>query len=247
MLNRARKALPAHPTAVDPRTGQPLRPLGVVGTRVVWPILGGAEPDPEPKPDPAPDPDAKPKPDPEPPKPEDRGYPLNTPVADMTAEQQIAYWKYHSRKHENALKDAGDLEELRARAARADELEAQHATESQKAAKKAADEAVAAERKRLAPSLVAAEFRAAAKGVLTDEQRDALLEDLDLTKYLTAKGEVDVEKVTNKVAAFAPPADGKQRPFPDLGQGKRGGGPTRKGAAGAAEADRRFPKTATTQ
>jgi hypothetical protein len=34
----------------------------------------------------------------------ERGYPENTPVADMTAEQQAAYWRTHARKHEDRLK-----------------------------------------------------------------------------------------------------------------------------------------------
>lgn len=34
----------------------------------------------------------------------ERGYPEGTPVADMTAEQQAAYWKSHARKHEDRIK-----------------------------------------------------------------------------------------------------------------------------------------------
>lgn len=29
-----------------------------------------------------------------------QGYPQDTPIAEMTPDQQAAYWKYHSRKHE---------------------------------------------------------------------------------------------------------------------------------------------------
>lgn len=36
-------ALPFHPTLVHPRTGEPLRAVGVINGRVIWPILGGAE------------------------------------------------------------------------------------------------------------------------------------------------------------------------------------------------------------
>lgn len=37
-----------HPTAIDPRTGEPLRALGVMPSgRIVWPIAGGAEDDDE--------------------------------------------------------------------------------------------------------------------------------------------------------------------------------------------------------
>jgi hypothetical protein len=34
----------------------------------------------------------------------ERGYPEKTPVAEMTPEQQAAYWQYHARKHEDRLK-----------------------------------------------------------------------------------------------------------------------------------------------
>lgn len=35
------------------------------------------------------------------------GYPLNTPIAEMTVDQQAAYWKHHSRKHEDTVKGLG--------------------------------------------------------------------------------------------------------------------------------------------
>lgn len=127
--------LPTHPTLRHPRTGEPLRAVGVSRRGPIWPILGGdgtgtggqqggqgggqaggadggqngggqagtgaaggqntgqqsgagqggsgaGTGD-------------------------DRGYPANTPVAEMTAEQQTAYWRYHARKHENAYKGLG--------------------------------------------------------------------------------------------------------------------------------------------
>lgn len=33
------------------------------------------------------------------------GFPLNTAVEQMTAPEQAAYWKFHSRKHENQLRE----------------------------------------------------------------------------------------------------------------------------------------------
>jgi hypothetical protein len=77
-----------------------------------------------------------------------------------------------------------------------------------------------------APRLVKQAFKAEAKGVLTTEQLDALLEDLDLTKYLDKDGDVDEEKVTKKVTALAPKKD----------ESKNGGRP---GAAGSGRASSR--------
>lgn len=76
--------------------------------RIVWPILGGSEDGGQPQGttepatgQPAPTPPAPAAPTPQT---GDRGYPENTPVADMTAEQQAAYWRTHARKHEDRLK-----------------------------------------------------------------------------------------------------------------------------------------------
>ena len=119
-----------------------------------------------------------------------------------------------------------DYDELKKKAAEADDLRKQVESDSEKAVREAREEAVAEERRKTAPRLVGAEFRAAAKGVLTDAQRDAFLEDADLTKYLNDKGEVDVDKVTKKVEALAPakPEAKPTRVPRDLGQGKRDSG-----------------------
>lgn len=47
----------------------------------------------------------------------EHGYPDATPLADMSTEHQLAYWRYQSRKHEATVKagpDAAELERLRA-------------------------------------------------------------------------------------------------------------------------------------
>jgi hypothetical protein len=172
----------------------------------------------------------------------DKGFPENTPVAEMTDAQAAAYWKDKARKHENTAKARADYDQLKARAARADELEAANATEQEKAVKAARDEAAAQERARVAPQLVLAKFEAVAAGRIDAERLRDLTDDLDLSKYLTDKGEVDSEKVTKKVAAWAPKETDtkKTRRYPDTGGGNRGDAVSSKGAAGAAEAARRF-------
>ena len=157
----------------------------------------------------------------------ERAFPDNTPVAEMNDKQAAAYWKHQSRKHENTAKARGDYDDLKKQAGEAATLRKERETENEKAVREAGEKATAEERKKTAPRLVSAEFRAAAKGVLSAEQTTALLEDLDLTKYLTDTGEVDVQRVEKKVAAFAPAKDddAKKRKFPDLGQGKRASKP----------------------
>lgn len=127
-------------------------------------------------------------------------------------------------------------------------LEAELGTAADKAAKKARDEEREKANSEFIPRVVKAEFKAAAKGVLTDDQLTALLEDLDLTKYVTDKGDVDEEKVSKKVTAFAPAGDGKgnngnNTRTPNLGQGNHQQSQAKPGDAGRAMAEKRFKKT----
>ncbi len=44
MRNTTLPELPTHPLIRDPRTGEPLRAVGIVGGRPVWPIMGASDP-----------------------------------------------------------------------------------------------------------------------------------------------------------------------------------------------------------
>ncbi len=201
---------------VHPRTAERLYPLGVTKRgNPIWPVMG-AEDDP-PKPD-----DDPPKPPADPVK-DDAGFPAGTPLAEMTGDQREAYWKHQSRKHEQRLKDLGDVDDIVKKAGQYDALAKASQTEQERAVEAAKAEARAEERKASAPRLVSAEFRAQAAGRLTADQIRELTEDLDMTKYLTDKGEVDVDRVARKVDALAPKNDDekKTRKRPDLGQGRR--------------------------
>lgn len=136
----------------------------------------------------------------------------------MTAVEQAAYWKFHARQHESRVKAMGDYDDIKSKAAQYDALSDASRTDQERAVETAKAEGKAAALQEAAPRLVRAEFRAAAKGVLTDAARDAILEDLDFSKYLTDKGEVDEAKVTAKIAAIAPAPTG--RPPVTLGQGR---------------------------
>jgi hypothetical protein len=151
------------------------------------------------------------------------GFPADTPVVEMTVDQQLAYWKHQSRKHEGRVKALGDVDALRDKAAKWDAAEAEKLTPSEKAI----EEARAAERakvlaeqtKTVADRLVAAEFKVALAGRKKPEEVAALLEPLDLTKFLTSDGEVDADKVKTYADGIAP--SGTSR-WPDTGQGNRG-------------------------
>lgn len=138
----------------------------------------------------------------------DKGFPAETPVAEMTDAQQAAYWKYHSRKHETQAKSREDYDALKALADKwreheksqkpADQVQAEEAAEQ---ARKEAESAVKA---KYATKLVTAEFKAAVAGRMKPEDLTDLLEDMDLTKYLDDDGDVDTDRVAKKAAIIAP-------------------------------------------
>lgn len=158
----------------------------------------------------------------------DNGFPPNTPIEQMTADQREAYWKHQSRKHEERSKAFGNLnpETLRAlqeKANKHDELERELMSDKDR------EIAQVREQERLAatPRVVRAEFKAAAKGVLNAEQLTALLEDRDLTKYVDANGDPDEDKIAKLVTAFAPAQESQD-------QRRRGPSPVGAGARGSA-------------
>lgn len=166
-------ALPVHPF-----TG--LHAIGVLPSgKVVWPVLGGSEDggqqqgQPEPatgQPAPVPSPTA-----PQPVQPvaqpsaNDRGYPENTPVAEMTVEQQAAYWKSHARKHEDRLKQIDVTPDELARL-RASDAEMQRLAEASRTDMERVEaRATAAEQKLAATEPELLRLQAAVKAALPAE------------------------------------------------------------------------------
>ncbi len=126
-----------------------------------------------------------------------------------------------------ATKPFKDFDEIKAKAARADALDNELASETEKAEKRAREEERGKVASEYNPRLVRAEFRAAARGVLTSDQLNSLIEDMDLSRYVADDGEVDVAKIEKKVTAFAPPPK-EESPPPrgtDFGQGRRNAPP----------------------
>lgn len=170
------------PTLAAYAAGRSIAPLWVSPSgRAFYPIAGGSTdpmPDPAPSPDPAPDP----KPDPEP-----EGKTFTQAELDRILTGRLSkFADYDALKTErDKLRDANATEQEKATAAARDE---------------ARKEAIA----ETAPRLVTAEFKAAAKGRMEPAALTALLEDLDLSKFLDDKGEVDVDRIEKKVDALAP-------------------------------------------
>lgn len=140
----------------------------------------------------------------------EHGYPKETPVAEMSDKEQAAYWKYHARQHESKAKSREDYDDLKALADKWRAHENESKTPDQKAIDQAKEEARAEERRKIAPRLVRAEFKAQGVGIDKD-LLDAFLEDADHTKYLTADGEVDADKVKARVEKLTPKQQQQQR------------------------------------
>lgn len=67
----------------------------------------------------------------------DRGFPPNTKTEDMDDAQKAAYWKFHARKNEDALKKLGDVTALKAAATELEQIKAARKTEAEKLAERA--------------------------------------------------------------------------------------------------------------
>lgn len=165
-------------------------------------------------------------------------FPEKTPLKDMSADQQAEYWRHKARKHEARVTALGDVEQLRADAAELARLRREGMSENDKALadarEQAANEARTAERASFAEQLVTAEFRAANNGRIETDRMKGLLEGIDPHKFLTPEGQVDTDKVKQYVDGVAP-ADTKQK-WPDMGQGRRGGGAAKSSGVAAGRA-----------
>lgn len=153
----------------------------------------------------------------------DKGFPADTPVAEMTLEQQIAYHKHQSRRHEQRA--TAYYQAVGGKSA--DEIKQE--MEAARVAKLTADEKAVEEAKRAAREETTREYgpksvRAAFNlllGDMPEQDRDDEIGLLDLSKFLTADGEVDTDKVRNHASKIAPA--GKDNGQRDYGQGRRNG------------------------
>lgn len=145
-----------------------------------------------------------------PPAPAAPEFPANTPVADMTPEQQAAYWRDKAQKHEKQWKATGldpkELEALRSKAERFDkaELEKLDEVEREKVRADAAEKRAA----ELEARTLRAEI-AAAKGVPA--------------ALITGSTKEELEASADALIAFR-----GDKAKPDFGGGDRGGNLTDK-------------------
>lgn len=164
-------------------------------------------------------------------------FPANTPVKEMTPEQQAAYWQYQSRKHESRVKGFGEWTPDKITALQTENQTLK--TSQQSDADKAIDAAKEEGRNEVRAELHKERATTALEKALDGRVPNAsALLGLDVTKFIV-DGKVDNAAVKAWVDDNST-AGGKKNP--DLGAGRRDQATPTRGDRGRAEAARRFKK-----
>lgn len=230
--------LPTHPV-----TG--LRALGMSKRGPIWPVLGGSEDAPTDVPPTDTGSEAA----------APHGFPADTPLAEMTQEQQTAYWKHHARKHESAVKAFGGRtpQQIADLETQLNALQTERMSAEEKAIAEAVSQAQAATRAEVEQEWQSkyrtARLEAVAGQILTDkEQLSSFMNIVDTSKFVGNDGDIDTEAVMGHLTAIY----GKPREFganlpQHVNWGQHGSKPPApSGAAlGLAEAEKRFGKKST--
>lgn len=173
------------------------------------------------------------------PTPKEPEFPANTSVKDMTPEQQVAYWKDRSRKHEDRVKAFGELTPEQATALKTENDQLKAATLS--AEEKALEEAKAAGRAEVLSVLGQERAKHAFEKALQGRDVDPIaLLDLDRSQFIDGD-KADMAKITAWFAENTKEVQ-QQRANVTFGQGPRERIETTRRAAGEAEAEKRFGK-----
>jgi type IV secretory pathway VirB10-like protein len=157
-------------------------------------------------------------------------WPANTPVAEMTDAQALAYHRFHSRKHRTERDELAAWK--KGNQARVDQfaaLEAASKTDAERAIETARTEAGAAARiegesaaaaKYVTP-LVQSRFESVLAGRMTAAAVATLVSGLNVATFLGADGLPDTEKVTAYAATFSQAVTGATPASPvNLGAGR---------------------------
>lgn len=168
-------------------------------------------------------------------------FPADTPVKDMTAEQQAAYWQEKSRKHEDRVKKFGDMTPEKLAQLQKDHTEL--LAKGQTAEEKAVEEAKEAGRAEVRQELAKERLKNALEKGLTGRIPNAsALLDLDRSTLVKKDGTVDTDALNAWVEANSTAVAGGKKNI-DLGAGRRDHVSASAGDRGRGEAARRFKKT----
>lgn len=165
----------------------------------------------------------------------DKGFPENTPVAEMKVDQQAAYWKYQSRKHEARSTERADYDDLKKKAEAHDKAVEAAKSEADKAVDAAREEGRKAAgrdaNEKAATAILKASLKARGK---TDEQVTTLVAATNVGAFLT-DDDVDTDKVAAFANDIAGPVTGGGSRGPDHGQGTRGSSTRATGVSAGAD------------
>lgn len=182
----------------------------------------------------------------------DQGFPADTPLEQMSEAQRTAYWKHYARRHEDTVKAFKGMtpQQVADLQARVDSLETEKLSADERALKAAKDEAAHA-----ASAATAAEYgariqelevKSLAGTVLTREQLTAFMDVVDPAKLIGADGRADEAKVMDRLTTMFGPNLGRTNTsgprWQNAGQYAPAAPRATPGAAGRAEAERRFGK-----
>lgn len=140
----------------------------------------------------------------------EHGFPDDTPIAQMSSEQQAAYWKYQSRKNEKRLKDQSDYADIKAELAK---LKTDGMTDQEKALAAAREEGAKQARTEIGGKTVAAYVTAK-----LGNKADSVLAGLNRSAFLTDEGELDAGKLDSYLSGWVGEMPARKR---DPHQGAR--------------------------
>ncbi|UAJ78321.1 hypothetical protein IT072_13740 [Leifsonia sp. ZF2019] len=163
------------------------------------------------------------------------GFPANTPVKDMTPEQQAAYHLHQSRKHEGRVKAFGDW--TPEKIAKLEKDNADLRTKTQSAEQNALDAAKEEGRSEIRAILAAERVKNALATALNGRIPDAnALLELDRSRFIKDDA-ADTDAIAAWVQEHSTEASSgaQKKGGPDLGQGKRGQNQPAKGVGAGAD------------
>jgi hypothetical protein len=180
----------------------------------------------------------------------EKGFPEGTPLAEMTPDQQLAYWKHHARRHEDTVKAFKGLtpQQIADIQAENESLKADKMTADEKALKAVRDEAkkqakAEAEAEYL-PQIRAAKVQNIASQIVSGDKLSAFMDLAGSSpQLLDENGQVSEEKVMGYLTAMygteTPPGPNQPK-WQNFGQYSPPPPRGVPGEAGKVEAQKRF-------
>ena len=135
----------------------------------------------------------------------DLGFPANTPIKDMTVDQQVAYWKHHDRRKGDTLKSYGGItpEQAKQYQQQVQEFERGQMTPAEQALAAARDEATTAANQAAAGVWAPEVAKAVVGQFITDQgQRDAVLAGINPMAFMK-DGKFDTDALIGHLTGLA--------------------------------------------